>query len=187
MAMFRELDTRKEGHRLRGKPVAAAAPVVAPAMASRVNTLTGAPGTVVAAVPTGSEKTLSDKALAFIQKEHAQFGFAPEHIAEFVPDPVVQRTSSGSAAVHLHQRYRGLPVFQMTRTIRFNHLGQVVDAVGDSASLPDGLDIAPRLAVTEAVLKAAQHLAETGAGETYTNQFHETLPIATLVIKHLRP
>ena len=82
-----------------------------------------------------------DKALAFLHTEKASFGFTDTDVMEFVPDPVVQRTSTGSAAVHVHQYYRGLPVFQMTRTVRFAPQGQIVDAPGDNAPLPEGLDI----------------------------------------------
>jgi extracellular elastinolytic metalloproteinase len=130
------------------------------ASSARVNPVTGAPAVVTTTQPASSD-TLVDRALAFVRQESVSFGFAQGEVAEFVPDPLVQRTSSGSASVHLHQRYRGLPVFQMTRTVRFDPRNQAVDAVGDSAPLPAGLDIVPKVDAASAVLKAAQHLATT--------------------------
>lgn len=189
MTSAREIDTRKIGRALVGGAVRAATPAAAgesglPAPARR-NALTATPVTVSAAVEPDSDKSLVDKAIDFVQRERVSFGFAANNIAEFVPDPVVQRTSAGSAAVHLHQHYRGLPIFQMARTVRFSAQSQVVGAAGDSAPMPEGFRTTPQLSVTDAVLKAAQHVASTGG--TYTNQFKETFPLPTVDLDDFQP
>ena len=108
-------------------------------------------------------------------------------IDEFVPDPVVQRTSSGSAAVHLHQMYRGIPVFQMTRTVRFSPQSEVVDAAGDNAPLPPGIEIEPKLDAVQAVRKAAEHLARTGSNQASVDRFGQTHRTPTIDITGFEP
>ena len=162
--------------------------------ARRVNALTGTPVLVTAATAAAGFAELADdaaatpaeprnvidKAMAFVQQHRGSLGFGSVEVAEFDPDPVVQRTSSGSMAVHLHQSYRGIPVFQMTRTVRFTPQGDVVDAAGDNAPLPQGIDIKPTLDAPGAALKAAQHLASSGAGETYVDRFKQTQAVPTV-------
>lgn len=193
----RQIDTRKEQRAaaLRGgvsrsralaRPAAPAelTAAAAPPPVERTSALTGAPANVTPAAP--SQDALVDRALAFVRRETTSFGFSATDVAEFVPDPVVQRTSSGSAAVHLHQRYRGLPVFQMTRTVRFNPQSQPVDAAGDSAPLPPGLDIVPKLDAGSAVLKAAQHLAATSDDEG-PDQYGQSAMVATIDAASFEP
>lgn len=136
----REVDTRRSGAGRRAAAFALAAPAAPPA------------------------PSLLDRAVAFLQQDTVGFGAAllvPEAAAptELVPDPVVQRTSSGGAAVHVHQFYHGLPVFQMARTVRFAPDSRPVDAAGDSVDLPPGLEIEPQLNAAGAVRRAAEHLA----------------------------
>jgi extracellular elastinolytic metalloproteinase len=190
--MSRELDTRKVSNDPLGRPLrvvtgAATRPSAVPSARTRLNALTATPVTVRPTVPPAEEGSVVDKALAFLRTEKASFGFTDTDVTEFVPDPIVQRTSTGSAAVHVHQYYRGLPVFQMTRTVRFAPQGQVVDAPGDNAPLPEGLDIEPKLEASAAVLKAAQHLANTGAGETRKTRFQETVSLPTVDIDDFSP
>ncbi|MBI3796747.1 MAG: M36 family metallopeptidase, partial [Deltaproteobacteria bacterium] len=104
--------------------------------------------------------------------EHAQAispalgltGQAPE----FTADPTVHETSSSARAVHLQQRYKGIPIFQATVAVRFAPDGSVNDAAGSSISVSDEIMVTPKLSVQEAVLKAAQHVAEPTADELNT-------------------
>src|SRR5262249_7946445 len=144
----RQVDSRRHNpaHRDSAGRTALAAP-------PRLNAVTATPVTVPALVQPPSDHSLVDRALAFVSRERANMGFGATDVSEFAPDPVVQRTSAGAATVHLHQRYRGLPVFQMIRSVRFNPQSQVVDAIGDSAPIPAGINVAPRLSVVDAVLR----------------------------------
>lgn len=181
MATSRELDTRRKV----GAPPFTAA-VRGVATTPRRNTLTASPVTIGAPAETPvGDRSLVDRALAFVNRERNALGFGATDVAEFVPDPVVQRTSAGSAAVHLQQRYRGLPIFQMTRTVRFGPESQIVDAAGDSAPMPPGVNIAPQLGVSDAVLRAAMHLVNTGG--SYTNQFDETFSLPTVDLANFHP
>ena len=100
--------------------------------------------TVPAPALAGPERSLVEKALTFVQQQRNNLGFAAADPVEFVPDPTVQVTSVGAAAVHLQQYYRGLPVFQMARTVRFSpggSSGGTVTAVAASmAVLGNGTD-----------------------------------------------
>src|SRR5262249_20762143 len=145
------------------------------------------PVTVPALAQPPADHSLVDRALAFVSRERANLGFGATDVSEFAPDPVVQRTSAGAATVHLHQRYRRLPVFQMSLSVRFHPQCQGVDAIGDSAPIPAGINVAPRLNVVEAVLRAAQHLAATGGGEAVTDRFGQTYTAPTIDITGYRP
>lgn len=78
-------------------------------------------------------------------------------------------------------------MFQMSRTVRFGPTGQTVDAAGDSAAIPGGVNVEPRLAAESAVLKAAEHLAATGAGDKQKDQFGQESALLTIDLKGFRP
>ena len=133
------------------------------------------------------DKSLIERALTFARSQSTNLGFAAGSPAEFAPDPVIQRTSSGAAAVHLKQQYRGLTVFQMSRAVRFSPSGQVVDATGDTAAIPDGVDVEPKLAVEDAVLAMATHLASTGRGVKVRDVYGQEAELPTIDIKDFKP
>ena len=89
-----------------------------------------APRAGLAAATPSPTPSLIDRALAFVQTQQQSFGRTLAEKPEFVPDPIVQRTSSGAAAVHLQQYYRGVPVFAMARTVRFSAESALIDAAG---------------------------------------------------------
>lgn len=114
--------------------------------------------------------SLVDRAISYAQRAS---GFTEGGPAGYVPDPHVQKTSAGASAVHLHQYYKGLPLFQTGRTVRFDAQGRILDVLGEAKSLPPDLDTQPKVSAETAVLLAATHVQESG-GETITNQFGES-------------
>ncbi len=183
MPLTRELDTRI---RSAGQATLTAAAGEVP-LQNRTNALTGSPAIVSAVGPTPTNKSLVERALTFARSQSTNLGFTAGSPAEFAPDPAVQRTSSGGAAVHLKQQYRGLTVFQMSRTVRFSPFGQVVDAAGDTAPIPDAVNVEPKLAVEDAVLAMATHLAATGVGEKVRDSFGQETPLPTIDVKDFKP
>src|SRR2546430_12554755 len=148
MPASREYDSRKSAAATeRGSRTLTAAP-------ARTNPVTGTPFAETTA-RTG-EQSLVAKALAFVQSRTFA---AADSGSQYVPDTNVQRTSSGAAAVNLHQFYRGIPVFQMTRTVRFDPHGNATEVMGNHAPLPADLNTEPQLSPVDAVLAAAKFLA----------------------------
>lgn len=130
---------------------------------SALNSFTASPLSLVAVdaqQPVENEGTLIDRALNHVAATSAAFGFAPEEPAEFVPDPNIITSSSGSRVVHLHQTYHGIPVYQMTRSVRFSPSNKINDVVGDNINLPLGINTAPSLNVIQAVTAMLQHIAD---------------------------
>jgi extracellular elastinolytic metalloproteinase len=99
-----------------------------------------------------------------VQTTRSALGADPEDVVDFVPDPVVQRTSSGAEIVHLRQMYRGIPVFQMTRTVTFAPDGRVTKVKGDHAPIPATFDTMPGVRVDRAVQAAGAFVTEPDAG-----------------------
>ncbi|WP_158219523.1 M36 family metallopeptidase [Synechococcus sp. BO 8801] len=130
---------------------------------------------------------LIERALEFAKRNEAGLGFQAGQATDFAPDVTTQRTTSGSTAVNLKQMYHGLTVFQMSRMVRFDPTGQVVDAAGDSAPVPSSLSIEPRLTPEAAVLKAAEHIASSGVGERVRDQFGQEAPLPTVDIQGFKP
>jgi extracellular elastinolytic metalloproteinase len=169
----RELDSRKRNGAARSRRVPIT-PVSGPAAAP-------AAAMFATAAAVGPRASLVDRALAFVHSSMpASFAAVPGEPPAFFPDPVVQRTSSGAAAVHLHQQYHGLTIFQMARSVRFAPDGRALDAVGETSVVPAGLNLEPKIDATAAVVKAAQHLATTGAGQTETDRFGQSNPVPTI-------
>jgi extracellular elastinolytic metalloproteinase len=187
MPALRELDTRiRPANRANVAPVATLA-ASSPPPPNRTNALTGSPVVVPAAESPPTDQSLVERALAFARTQSANFGFSAGSPAEFVPDAVVPRTSVGAAVVNLTQTYRGLTVFQMSRSVRFNPVGLLVDAVGDTAMIPDGVSVEPKLAVEDAVLKGAQYLASTGGEGKVRDDFGQEATLPTIDLKDFQP
>jgi extracellular elastinolytic metalloproteinase len=99
-----------------------------------------------------------------VQATRSALGADPDDVVDFVPDPVVQRTSSGAEIVHLRQVYRGVPVFQMTRTVTFARDGRVAKVKGDHAPLPATFDTVPVVDAVRAVQTAGVFVTEPDDG-----------------------
>jgi extracellular elastinolytic metalloproteinase len=167
--MTRELDTREfnfEVDKTRTKNLFAAAESVTKSLpgseavkVSEVDAFTGTPRVLTAENSPPAKGSLIERALNYVNVAQRAFGFAEGEPAEFVPDPHVMETSAGTSVVNLHQYYRGIPVFEMARTVRFSSNREITDAVGANVTLPPGLDIMAKLDPGSAVLAAAQFIA----------------------------
>ena len=131
--------------------------------------LTGSPKalTIEAAPPV--EEGLIEHALKQVREASAALGFAAATLSEFTPDPNVYATSSGSKVVHLHQHHRGIPVFGMTRTVRYTRDNRLRSMSGDNVEIPPHIEIVPKLSAKRAMVIAAQHLAVPDDTETVDN------------------
>ncbi|MGH9363257.1 MAG: M36 family metallopeptidase [Thermoanaerobaculia bacterium] len=99
------------------------------------------------------------QALALVREDTGGLA-VPGELVEWVPDPRVYRTSAGTEVVHLHQHYRGVPVFEAMRTVHRDPDGASQQVTGDVVPLPKGLAVEPELGAPDALLAAARHLAE---------------------------
>jgi dipeptidyl aminopeptidase/acylaminoacyl peptidase len=187
MPASREFDSRKFSATQPTAVFSAGLEVAARSSQKRTNTLTGSPLVVPATGPNEIDKSLIERALAFTRSQSGPLGFEAASQAEFVPDPVIPQTSAGAKVVNLQQTHRGLTVFQMTRSVRFSPIGQLVDAVGDTAVIPDDLDIEPKVSVRDAVLKGAQHLESTGSTEGVPDEFGQVSPPPSIELKDFKP
>ncbi|MDJ0568869.1 MAG: M36 family metallopeptidase [Pleurocapsa sp. MO_192.B19] len=136
---------------------------------SALNSLTGTPNSLLTENAPSTEESLINQALNFVTQTSSSFGFAPNEPVEFVPDPTIETTSSQSKAVHLQQTYRGIPVFEMVRTVRFSPGNAISDVVGNNVNLPPEINIAPQIDVTQAVTSAAQYVATPNETEAMTD------------------
>ncbi len=125
----------------------------------RFDPVTGNPS-VIRSDSTRTERgNYVQRALDYAQSTGRVRGLSESQPAEFMPDPHVQETSTGAAAVNLQQTYKGIKVFQAAETVRFSPDGTLTESVGNTVSVPEDLPVAPKLRVEEAVLKAADHVA----------------------------
>ena len=172
----------------RGARAVLAEGVSATARASqRVNAVTGTPAVVLCVAQPADQGSLTRKALAFVTRESQSFGFdAAGAAAQFTPDPAVNKTTGGSAAVHLQQVHEGVPVFQMSRTVRFDKDERIIDAVGDNAAIESDFKVAPRVDAASAVLAAAQHIAST-AEEQREDEFGQQHAAPTVNVSGFVP
>jgi extracellular elastinolytic metalloproteinase len=85
--------------------------------------------------------------------------------SELIPDPAVQTTSAGRRVVHLHQHFRGVPVFQAGCTLTFAADHSLQELRDNTVLAQDGFHTTPVCGATAAVLKAAHHIAKPTAAE----------------------
>jgi extracellular elastinolytic metalloproteinase len=76
---------------------------------------------------------------------------------DFVADSAIQVTS-GARAVHLQQRYKGIPVFQAVTTVRFAVDGALQETTGRTVAVRRDASPVPKLPVKHAVRAAAAHV-----------------------------
>jgi extracellular elastinolytic metalloproteinase len=128
------------------------------------------------------------RALEHVARIRPALGLTAAQPAEFVPDPHVQRTSSGAAAVHLHQHFKGIPIFQAAETVRFAPDGTIKQTAGRSVSVSGDTPSEPRLSSRAAVVKACQHVAVPHADEHgTTDQFGEPVPLLEVDVSDFEP
>ncbi len=110
--------------------------------------------------PTGGA-TPVQQALTHIQTIRPLLGLGASQSAEFVASSAA--TTSGSAqAVHFQQRYKGIPIFDATLTVRFSATGELVETLGRSVSVERDLPVVPQLRAERAVMIAANFVGAAG-------------------------
>jgi extracellular elastinolytic metalloproteinase len=157
---------------------------------SYINSLTGTPNVLRSSNAqsiSGSRLELIEQALEHVQQTSRALGFAPSEPVEFVPDPTVEQTSAESYAVHLQQDYRGIPVFQMTRTVRFSPNREITEVVGNNVNLPPGIDIAPQIDVVQAVRAAVQYVTSSNDSDQRTDGWGQSLPAVSVDVSGYEP
>jgi extracellular elastinolytic metalloproteinase len=152
----------------------------------KFNAFTGAPAMLDSRKAPPSKGSLIDEALSYVDTASEVLGFEAVELAEFVPDPHIQTTSVGLFNVYLHQYYRGIPVFQMQRTVTFSSSRELTTVSGDNAPIPSGFDIDPKINVVEAVFVAAQYVAESDDSKT-VDAFGEPLPVVNIDLTEFDP
>ena len=128
------------------------------------------------------------RAMNHVQSIGRAMGLEATQPAEFIADPNMQYTSSGSVTVHLQQQFQGIPVFQAAGAVRFAPGGALDDVVGSVVTLASEVEVAPKLTAAEAVLKAATHVAVPGDDEQgATDDFGEPLTTTTVDLSGFAP
>lgn len=105
------------------------------------------------------------RALEAVQTISPSLGLAPGQPAEFMADPHVQEVRSGARAVHLHQQYKSITLFQATEAVRFAPNGELTTVIGSIITVDQDAAPAPRLSMEEATRKAAEFVAVPEADE----------------------
>lgn len=134
-----------------------------------LNSFTGTPNSLLSNNTPSTQESLIDQALSFVSQTSSAFGFTPDAPVEFVPDPTIATTASDGKAVHLQQTYRGIPIFQMVRTVHFSPGNVISDVVGNNIILPLGINTAPQIDVIQAVTSAAQYIATPNETDAMTD------------------
>ncbi|HEX8138518.1 MAG TPA: M36 family metallopeptidase [Pyrinomonadaceae bacterium] len=149
---------------------------------------TGNPSLVASEGAEAETGNFVQRALNHVQSIGTVLGLEETQAPEFMADPNVQISSSGAATVHLQQQYKGIRLFQTAQGVRFNPNGSISDTVGNSVTIAEELDAAPKLNVQEAVLRAARHLAEPGAyDEEEVDEFGQSVPPPALDLEGFTP
>jgi len=126
---------------------------------------TGNPALIASESAPAEEGNYIQRAMDHVQGLRGVLGLAADQPTEYQADPHYQTTSSGAVAVHLQQRYKGIPIFQAAETVRFAPSGAIQDTAGSSITIPEDVPVSSALTIEQAVLKAAQHVAVPDADE----------------------
>ncbi len=150
--------------------------------------LTGNPAAIHSVEAPAEQGNYVQRALDHVQHLGMALGLEANQPAEYMADPHFQETSSGAVAVHLQQKYKGIPIFQAAETVRFDPDGALTETVGNSVTVPQDVAVAPRLSVQQAVLVAAQYVAVPAPDEQgNTDQFGQPLTPPAVDLTGFRP
>lgn len=150
--------------------------------------MTGNPSLVASESATPLKGNYVQRALNHVMEINPALGFAPTQAPEFISDPQIQTVSSGAVAVNLHQQYKGIRIFQVAPTVRFNPDGSLAESAGSVVTVADDLDVTPKLKVTEAVGKAAEYIAAPQPDEEQeVDPFGEPLPFTRVDVSNFAP
>lgn len=147
---------------------------------------TGNPAVVVTEDPEPGGTDYVRRALEHVHRLRGALGLAPGQPPEYAPDPEVQTASSGSVAVHLQQQYKGIPVYEASETVRFDPEGRLTEVAGRSHTIEGDLPVAPTLTATDALQRAAAHVAEPDP-EPPTDPFGQPLTDPPLDLSGFAP
>ncbi len=138
--------------------------------------VTGNPAEILGAAPADPGDYVQ-RAVEYLGGFRDTLGFAPTQPTEFKPDPHVQTTSSGAAAVHVQQLYKGIPIFQANQAVQFNPQGAIEGTLGQSVSIDQEQDPTPSIGADTATLIAARYVAapQEPAAEAEYDQFGQPL------------
>jgi extracellular elastinolytic metalloproteinase len=155
---------------------------------TRFDDKTGNPAVIESESAPAETGNYVQRALDHVRGIGRALGLTVTQPAEFVADPDYQTTSSGAVAVHLQQQRRGIPIFGATETVHFTPDGRSKETVGSSVTIAQEVTVTPQLAVQDAVLKAAEHVAVPDAGEYgATDQFGEPLQVNRVDLSGFEP
>jgi extracellular elastinolytic metalloproteinase len=130
-----------------------------------VDSTTGNPATLLSEAAPAEQGNYIQRALDHLRAASPALGLEATQPTEYVVDPTPQRTTADAVTVHAQQRYKGIPIFQAAQAVLFDPDGRLSQTVGTSVSVPRELEVAPRLTVEEAVLRAAEQVAEPDRDE----------------------
>ena len=154
----------------------------------RLDATTGNPAVVTSQSAPAETGNYVQRALDHVRMISQALGLTATQPVEFVADPVAQKTSSGAVSVHLHQCYKGVPIFEAAETVRFAPNGMLKETVGSSVTVAQEVAVSPRINVDEAVLKAAQHIAEPHSDEKGAKDpFGQSLELPSVDITGFEP
>lgn len=151
---------------------------------TRFDPTTGNAATVRTLHPKPVQGDFVDAALRHVYAIAPAFGLAST-IREFAPDPAIQRTRGGGSVVHVHQRYRGIGVFEAELTVRFDPRGAITETAGSVIAEPPE-PAGERILAEQAVRIAAQQCA-AAPGPPTTDQFGQPLEPTSVDLEGFAP
>jgi extracellular elastinolytic metalloproteinase len=155
----------------------------------RIDEMTGNPRLIKIQAP-GSlvQGSFIQQAMQFVQVFKDVLGLAPTQSPEFEAPPAEQRTNSGAVAVHLQQKYKGIPIFQAAQTVRFTPGGALSETAGTTVTVSREVSALPGIRVEDAVLQAAEHVAKPTADElTARDPFGQRFATPSIDLANFRP
>lgn len=116
---------------------------------NNISAFTGTPETILNDSD-DSHQSLISAGLNYLQSISPMMGFNNVGEVEFIPDPHITTTSGGSTVIHYGQYYRGIPLFQMGRSVHFSANNQIKSARGNSIYITEEIELLPQLDVKAA-------------------------------------
>jgi len=141
----------------------------------RFSSVLGNPSRIISEASSPETGNYVERATNHLQNIAPVLGLAASQAVEYIADENYQTTSDGAVAVHLQQTYKGLEIFEATQVVRFAPDGALKETLGETASVIQDFDPSPQLSITQAVQKAAEHVAVPGDDEHQFDHFGEPL------------
>ncbi len=153
-----------------------------------INNLTGSTKNIFFKKAAQKKGSFINQAFYYLHLTKNILGFSKNDFPEFVSDCEPRVTKSGSTIIQLHQHIRGIPVFQMIRTVTFGANGKIRNIKGNNINIGPITETKPTLSVKDSLRIVIRFFSiQNNKNVNAEDSVYKQLEDFSLDVSHFKP